>query len=182
MMCSCGTLRRVLSRLTRASCSAAMIPTSIILGDKEKGVATCKRLPRRKRLSVIIFPGIYHGFDQPTATPLKKGRLRKDIAGNKRLYSKSATQKAQSQVKEFLVAKLAVGSVPAGVDKTDAPKLGKVGGKDPYMAVSKRDTDGDGKISVAEWNKSPKLFSKIDGDGDGFLTPQEFHDRWQSRQ
>lgn len=167
--------------------SAGMIPTIIILGDKEKGIASCKGHPQHPELTVHVLHKTYHGFDQPTATRRKNGKLKQDLGGNKRLYSKSATQKTQSLVKGFLTAKLSESKVPdeagaqAKVDQTDAPRLGKVGGKDPYMAVSKRDADRDGKVSVAEWDKSPNVFSKIDADGDGFLTPQEFYDRWQSR-
>ena len=71
------------------------------------------------------------------------------------------------------------GAVPAGTSST---KLSKVGGKDPYQAVTRRDTDADGRVSHTEWEKSAALFEKIDSDGDGFLTPQEFYDRWKTLQ
>lgn len=159
--------------------NGAMIPLLIILGDKEKGAATCRQLSQGPRLKVNMFANTYHGFDQPSATRLKNGRLRKDVAGNERLYSRPATEKAQALVKEFFAANLPARSASAGQENSGEAKLAKVGGKDPYMAVSRRDLDGDGKVSLAEWDKSPGVFSKIDADGDGFLTPQEFYDRWR---
>ncbi len=158
------------------------VPTLIILGDKERGVASCKRLQPHPKISLNIFPGIYHAFDQPTAKRRKNGRLKKDIAGNKKLYSKSATRKAMALVKEFLSVHLAAASNSVSLEESASSRLGKVGGKDPYKAVSRRDTDSDGQISSAEWEKSPAIFSRIDADGDGFLTPQEFHDHWKRLQ
>lgn len=159
------------------SAKAGTMPTIIILGDKERGIAQCQSLQHPK-LNVHVLPGVYHGFDQPSATRKKNGSLKTDIAGNKRLYDKSATQKAQSLVKEFLSVTLAIEPNAKGETKSEQVKLGKVGGKDPYMAVNRRDSDSDGKLSSAEWDKSPVVFSKIDTDGDGFLTPQEFHAHW----
>jgi dienelactone hydrolase len=161
---------------------ADMISTNIILGDMEEGVASCKRLTRGQRVVVNVLPGVYHGFDQPTATKNNNGSLRQDISGNKLLYSKSATKTAQSLVAQFLSTNLAAtsdGAVSAG---TSSIKLSKVGGKDPYKAVRRRDIDTDGRVSRSEWEKSAALFAKIDADGDGFLTPQEFHDRWKRLQ
>lgn len=162
-----------------------MIKTLVVVGDREKGIASCKGLPATPGLTVSILPKTYHGFDQLDATPLKGGKFRKDVAGNKRLYSKTATEKAKTLVNEFLEASLSAKSEepPATTEKPKAAApLPKVGNKDPQVAVSRRDADGDGKVSVSEWEKSPGLFSKIDADGDGFITPREFYDRWKSRQ
>lgn len=167
---------------TEVKLTEAMTPLLIILGDKERGVGSCRALPANERLSLYILPGVYHGFDQPSAIQRKNGGLKQDLFGNKRLYSKAATEKAQALVSEFFAIKLASISTSATVGKTDAPTLPKIGGKDPYAAVKRRDTDGDGKVSTAEWEKSPDLFSKIDADGDGFITAQEFYDRWKSLQ
>jgi len=52
-------------------------------------------------------------------------------------------------------------------------------GKDPYKPIEKRDRDGDGKISPDEWHKSFKVFNKIDKDGDGFLTAEDFAKHWE---
>ena len=161
---------------------AHMISTNIILGDMEKGVASCKRLSPGQRLVVNVLPGVYHGFDQPTATKKLNGELREDISGNKLLYSKTATETAQSLVTKFLSVNLAVktdGVAPAVASST---KLSKIGGRDPYQAVRRRDTDADGKVSRTEWEKSADLFEKIDTDGDGLLTPQEFYERWKRLQ
>jgi len=46
--------------------------------------------------------------------------------------------------------------------------------KNPNMAVSKRDSNGDGKVSRDEWDKSPFVFKKIDLNKDGYLTVEEF--------
>lgn len=166
----------------RVLVNADMISTNIILGDMEKGVGSCKRLPRGQRLMVSVLPGVYHGFDQPTATKNSDGSFRQDISGNKLLYSKSATKTAQDLVAQFLSTKLVVTSDGAVSVGTISTKLSKVEGKDPYNAVRRRDTDTDGRVNRSEWEKSSVLFDKIDADGDGFLTPQEFHDRWKALQ
>lgn len=170
------------SHCKRVSASPAIIPSIIIVGDKEKGVASCKALSQESGLTVHVFPETYHGFDQPSATRLKNAKLREDHVGNKRLYSKSATEKAKILVKEYLATKLSAPTPEAKTETSHGPKLGKIRGKDPYMAVKRRDTDGDGKVSSAEWEKSSDLFSKIDIDSDGFITAQEFYVHWLSRQ
>lgn len=50
--------------------------------------------------------------------------------------------------------------------------------KNPNMAVSKRDSNGDGKVSLDEWDKPEFIFNKIDFNGDGFITAQEFAKKW----
>ena len=49
--------------------------------------------------------------------------------------------------------------------------------RDPDKAVSKRDSDGDGKVSDSEWKGSSMAFERIDGNGDGYITAKEFADR-----
>ena len=51
-------------------------------------------------------------------------------------------------------------------------------GKNPYKAVSNKDADGDGKVSLEEWPKSKAIFRKIDKDKDGFLSPEDFAKHW----
>ena len=46
--------------------------------------------------------------------------------------------------------------------------------KNPEKAVQKRDSNGDGKVSLDEWDKPEFIFNKIDLDGDGYLTVAEF--------
>ncbi len=50
--------------------------------------------------------------------------------------------------------------------------------KNPNMAVSKRDSNGDRKVSFDEWEKPEFIFNKIDFNGDGFLTAEEFAKKW----
>lgn len=50
--------------------------------------------------------------------------------------------------------------------------------KDPNMAVEKRDKNGDGKVSLDEWNKSERIFNLIDDDGDGYIVASEFAKKW----
>ena len=50
--------------------------------------------------------------------------------------------------------------------------------KNPNMAVGKRDSNGDGKVSFDEWEKPEFVFNKIDLDGDGYLTAKEFAIKW----
>ncbi len=158
---------------------AEMIPTLIVQGDKERGVRTCKRHAGHRFVTVAILTDTYHGFDQPSATRRKNGSLRTDVKGNKRLFSQSATLKAQALVKEFLTARLSSPAIAPETQPANALQLGKVNNKDPYKAVSKRDNDGDGRVSLSEWEKSSVIFAKIDSDRDGFLTPKEFFEHWQ---
>ena len=50
--------------------------------------------------------------------------------------------------------------------------------RDPDKAVSKRDSDGDGKVSDSEWKGSSMAFERIDGNGDGYITAKEFAKDW----
>ena len=50
--------------------------------------------------------------------------------------------------------------------------------KNPVNVVKKMDHDGDNKVSLNEWPKSPFIFNKIDFNGDGFITAQEFAKKW----
>ena len=50
--------------------------------------------------------------------------------------------------------------------------------KDPNMAVSMKDSNGDGKVSLDEWDKPEFIFNKIDFNGDGFITAEEFAKKW----
>ena len=50
--------------------------------------------------------------------------------------------------------------------------------KNPNMAVSKRDSNGDGKVSLDEWDKPEFIFNKIDFNGDGFIVAEEFAKKW----
>ena len=51
--------------------------------------------------------------------------------------------------------------------------------QNPFRAVSKRDTDGDKRVSRKEWEKSDAVFAKIDQNSDGFLTAEEFFEHWE---
>jgi hypothetical protein len=46
--------------------------------------------------------------------------------------------------------------------------------KNPEKAVQKRDSNGDGKVSLDEWDKPEFVFKKIDLNRDGYLTVEEF--------
>ncbi len=48
----------------------------------------------------------------------------------------------------------------------------------PYATVAKLDTDGDGLVSPEEWPKNMKIFYKVDKDQDGFLSPLDFATHW----
>ena len=50
--------------------------------------------------------------------------------------------------------------------------------KNPHMAVSKRDSNGDGKVSLSEWDKPEFVFNKIDFNSDGYITAEEFAKKW----
>ena len=50
--------------------------------------------------------------------------------------------------------------------------------RDPDKAVSKRASDGDGKVSDSEWKGSSMAFERIDGNGDGYITAKEFATDW----
>ena len=48
----------------------------------------------------------------------------------------------------------------------------------PEGAVKNKDTNGDGKVDLSEWDKSKKIFKKIDRNGDGYITANEFAAHW----
>ena len=48
----------------------------------------------------------------------------------------------------------------------------------PEGAVSNKDTNGDGRVDLSEWDKSKKIFKKIDKNSDGYITANEFADHW----
>jgi len=50
--------------------------------------------------------------------------------------------------------------------------------KNPVAAVSNMDNNGDGKVSLNEWPKSPFVFKKIDFNGDGYIVAEEFAKKW----
>ena len=50
--------------------------------------------------------------------------------------------------------------------------------KNPVTAVKNQDTNGDNKVSLSEWSKSPFIFKEIDFNGDGFITAVEFAKKW----
>jgi len=50
--------------------------------------------------------------------------------------------------------------------------------KNPEMAVKNRDSNGDGKVILDEWDKKEIIFNKIDLDGDVYLTVKEFAIKW----
>jgi len=51
-------------------------------------------------------------------------------------------------------------------------------GRNPVIAVEKRDSNGDNRVSPKEWGKSKKIFDKIDDNGDGYITAEEFAKKW----
>ena len=56
---------------------------------------------------------------------------------------------------------------------------GVIGGEalaksDPKMAVKNRDKNGDGKVGRDEWKGKADIFTKIDTNGDNYLTVDEF--------
>ena len=46
-------------------------------------------------------------------------------------------------------------------------------GNDRWERLSRRDADGDGKISRDEFPGPDRMFDRMDGDGDGFITEKE---------
>ena len=50
--------------------------------------------------------------------------------------------------------------------------------KNPVKVVKNMDHDGDNKVSLNEWTKSPFIFKKIDFNGDGYITAEEFAKKW----
>ncbi len=78
-----------------------------------------------------------------------------------------------------IVCVMVMGVVGSSLAKGDGEAKKK---RDPAAAFTKRDKDGDGKISVDEFvgkkegdaaEKMKKAFGKKDKDGDGFLTKDE---------
>ncbi len=50
--------------------------------------------------------------------------------------------------------------------------------RNPVEAVKALDHDGDGRVSLSEWDKPKKPFQRIDKNGDGYLTAEEFAADW----
>jgi len=48
----------------------------------------------------------------------------------------------------------------------------------PCKAVEKRDTNGDQRLDVGEWDQADHVFKKIDRNSDGFITATEYAMRW----
>ena len=46
------------------------------------------------------------------------------------------------------------------------------------IAIQKNDRDGDGKVSADEWRKRRGIFRRLDTNEDGYVTLQEFRERF----
>ena len=88
------------------------------------------------------------------------------------------------KVSTSFLAILALSAVTSFAADGDAPKKPEGEPKmSPEEIIKKLDTDGDGKVSKAEWMASPRAkkdeakaterFSKMDKNADGFITLDE---------
>ncbi len=99
-----------------------------------------------------------------------------DTDGDKAL-SRGELQAAGARVQAVLgaggpnAAGKAAAKKPEVEKKPETPAKGF--GGNALERLKMMDTDGDGKISRAEWRGAPPLFDRIDRDADGFITENE---------
>ena len=171
------------SSCEKVKAGAKMVPLVIVVGDQEKEVQTCRDLGKAKKLSVNILPGVYHSFDDETAKGNKLGALQQTANGSYKKYDRGAIRKAEQLIEAFFATHLAPGrKANGGPGPQRGARQGGGAGKDPEKAVARVDSDGDGRVSLAEWDKPEAVFRKIDADGDGFLTAEEFEALWSRAQ
>lgn len=71
-------------------------------------------------------------------------------------------------------------AAPAAFAQDEPPKGPPPPGAQHARMMEKIDTDGDGKISKAEFTAAQEeRFTKTDTDGDGFLSPEEMKASWE---
>lgn len=85
-----------------------------------------------------------------------------------------------------VVAVLAIGPLEAALSQGAPQATGPMESPKWFFApeaiVKRLDRDGDGKVSRAEFRKSPALFDAIDANHDGYLTLEEFRAYQRRRQ
>ncbi|HTJ98749.1 MAG TPA: EF-hand domain-containing protein [Bordetella sp.] len=79
------------------------------------------------------------------------------------------------------MAALCTTACAAGILRT-ADSLGTAGRHDPAQLLQEADANGDGKITKAELTQArDRLFTRLDRNGDGYLTQDDFQRRLLSR-
>ena len=78
------------------------------------------------------------------------------------------------------VAAPAPATVPAAAAEPEAES------EEPALAVwhflrKRYDADADARIAPGEYKRSPAGFTRLDADGDGFVTEADFHAKWDGR-
>jgi dienelactone hydrolase len=78
-------------------------PWLIANGEKEResNHQACRALQGRPGVTFVLIEGAHHAFDDP-----RNKTMREDGSGNKMLYSREATAKAQALIKDFLARHL----------------------------------------------------------------------------
>ncbi|HYH40868.1 MAG TPA: dienelactone hydrolase family protein, partial [Burkholderiales bacterium] len=72
-------------------------PLLQIIPEKDRYAPDCIERSKTIRMEAHVFPGAYHGFDQPQIT-----QIRSDPFGNPMLYDSAATEQARALVRAFL--------------------------------------------------------------------------------
>lgn len=160
------------------------LPLVFILGDKEQAsfFNSCEDVESLPNTERHVLTGVYHAFDNPDYTS-----LREDMAGNPMLYSQKGTEQAMEIVKTSLAKYLLKDTVSLLTTNTaqkqkksnmSAEPIGPTG-RTASETIAFMDEDSDDKISVDEWRGPERAFPFLDANKDGFLTKQEFNDKWR---
>ena len=75
------------------------VPVLVLIGEKDDWTpaAKCQALTGKAKFEVVVYPGAYHVFNQPSEKP-------RDFLGHHLVYDEKATQDAQQRADTFLAA------------------------------------------------------------------------------
>jgi dienelactone hydrolase len=75
------------------------VPVLVLIGEKDDWTpaAKCQAVTGKKDFEVVVYPGAYHVFNQPSEKP-------RDFLGHHLVYDEKATQDAQQRADAFLAA------------------------------------------------------------------------------
>jgi dienelactone hydrolase len=77
------------------------VPVLVLIGEKDDWTpaAKCQAVTGKTNFEVVVYPGAYHAFNQPSEKP-------RDFLGHHLVYDEKATQDAQQRADAFIAAYL----------------------------------------------------------------------------